>query len=157
MKNSFSRIYCLAVCTACMFVLSSCKVGRFVYYNFADITDHNIFPARTAKPDSLTFYYAEAKVPEAPKNIKVNGKESSFREYLKNNETVAFLVIRNDTLLFEEYYDGYNHESVVASFSMAKSVTSLLIGCAIDDGHIKSVNEPVISYVPNLKITAFRM
>lgn len=126
-------------------------MGRFVYYNFANITDYKIFPTRTAKADSIKFYYKDSKTPKFPKTLTNNGKVLTFDEFLKTNKTVAFLIIKNDTLQYEKYFSGYNQESVVASFSMAKSVTSILIGCAIDDGLIKSVDESVISYIPELK------
>lgn len=131
--------------------LSSCKIGRFAYYNFANITDHKIFPARTAVNDSAKFHFDTAKVAKAPKKITFNGKEITFDEYLAYNNTVAFLIIKNDTIQYENYFNGYSRESVVASFSMAKSVTSILIGCAMDDGLIKSVDEPIVKYIPELK------
>lgn len=134
-----------------LFMLPSCKVGRFAYYNFADITDHKIFPSRTAVNDSAKFQYHNAERIKAPKTITLNGKEVSFEKFLSINKTVAFLVIKNDSIQYENYFNGYSRESVVASFSMAKSVTSLLIGCALDDGLIKSIDEPVINYIPELK------
>jgi CubicO group peptidase (beta-lactamase class C family) len=68
---------------------------------------------------------------------------------------VAFLVIRHDTIQYEKYFKGYDQESIVPSFSMAKSITSILIGCAIDEGLIQSVNEPITDYIPELKKNGF--
>lgn len=132
-------------------VFTSCKLGRFVYYNFADITDYKIFPVRTAKKSDQPFTYNIATEGKSPRTITRNGKEVSFESYLRQNKTVAFLIIKNDTIQYEKYFDGYDQSSVVASFSMAKSVTSILIGCAINDGLIKSVNEPITNYIPELK------
>ncbi len=131
-------------------LFSSCKLGRFVYYNFANITDHKIFPYRTAKRDSVAFKFAEPEKQKFPKTLTLDGKESDFEQYLTKNKTVAFLVIKNDSLVCEKYFNGYSQESIVASFSMAKSITSILIGCAIDDRFINSVEEPVITYIPEL-------
>ncbi|WP_245756714.1 serine hydrolase domain-containing protein [Flexibacter flexilis] len=64
---------------------------------------------------------------------------------------MAFLIIKNDTIQYEKYFGKYNQESIVPSFSMAKSVTSILIGCAIDDKLIQSVDEPITNYIPELK------
>ena len=130
---------------------TSCKMGRFVYYNFANITDHKIFPYRTATNDSVKFTFETSEKPKVPRTLTFGDKEYGFDEYLEKNKTVAFLIIKNDTLLCEKYYNGYKQESVVNSFSMAKSITSILIGCAIDDGLIQSVEEPVTKYVPELK------
>jgi len=150
MKYFFKPIN-IAALVAVLLILSSCKIGRFVYYNFANITDHKIFPSRTAANDSVTFTFADPAKPKIPRSVTFGDKEYDFEDYLIKNKTVAFLIIRNDTLLCEKYYRGYNEASVVNSFSMAKSVTSILIGCAIDDGFIQSVEEPVIKYIPELK------
>lgn len=139
------------IAAAMLFTLSSCKVGRFVYYNFANITDHEIFPSRELKADSIKFIFPVAAVQKLPTSVTVNGKAQDFEHFLEDRNTVAFLVIKNDSIVYEKYFNGYEQSSVVASFSMAKSVTSLLIGCAIDDGLIRSVDEPVTNYIPELK------
>ncbi|MFP9115680.1 serine hydrolase domain-containing protein [Flavobacterium sp. RHBU_3] len=146
----FSKVFSVVLLFAVCGFVSSCKLGRFVYYNFANITDYKIFPNRTAKNDSVKFTFTTPNKPRAPRQITFGDKQYDFDEYLKKNKTVAFLIIKNDTLLCEKYYNGYTEESVVASFSMAKSITSILIGCAIDDGLILSVEEPVIKYIPEL-------
>jgi CubicO group peptidase (beta-lactamase class C family) len=62
-----------------------------------------------------------------------------------NNElgTVAFLVIKNDSLWYENYAEGYGITSQTNSFSMAKSITSALLGKAIKDGYISSLDQPI--------------
>ncbi|MXN90713.1 serine hydrolase [Flavobacterium sp. Sd200] len=134
--------------TSLFFVATSCKVGRFVYYNFPNITDHKIFPARTAEASEEKHHFLTTDKPKVPKSFTVGGKETQFEYYLEKNNSVAFMIIKNDTIQYEKYFNGYNEESVVASFSMAKSVTSLLVGCALDDGIIRSVEEPIVNYVP---------
>ncbi|WGF93676.1 serine hydrolase [Aequorivita marisscotiae] len=62
--------------------------------------------------------------------------------------TVAFLVIKNDSIWFEKYFDGFGRNSQTNSFSMAKSITSALLGKAIDDGFIESLNQPVGDFYP---------
>jgi CubicO group peptidase (beta-lactamase class C family) len=68
-----------------------------------------------------------------------------------NYQTVAFLVVRNDSLLYEKYWEGCDEHSLVNSFSMAKSINAALIGCALRDGFIKSVDEPVGNYLDGFK------
>jgi CubicO group peptidase (beta-lactamase class C family) len=72
----------------------------------------------------------------------------SLRKTLQTGETVAFLVIKNDSLCYEEYWDGYSDSSYSNSFSMAKSIISILVGVAIDEGKISSVKDPVGKYIP---------
>ena len=74
-------------------------------------------------------------------------------------ETVAFMVIQNDSIQYERYWHGYSADSMSNSFSMAKSWVSTLIGVAIKDGIIKTINQPVCDFLPefclgdNSKIT----
>ncbi len=62
--------------------------------------------------------------------------------------TDAFLVIKNDSIWYEKYFDGFGKNSQTNSFSMAKSITSALLGKAIDDGFIKSLEQPVADFYP---------
>ncbi|MCG9881402.1 MAG: beta-lactamase family protein [Bacteroidia bacterium] len=71
------------------------------------------------------------------------------------NKTLAFLIIKDDSILYERYFKGYSKENIVPSFSVAKSVCSILIGCAIDEKLIQSVNDPVTLYIPELKKNGF--
>lgn len=77
------------------------------------------------------------------KAIEYNQKPLSkiLSENLKSTNTVAFVVVKDGKLLHEQYWDGYNENSRTNSFSMAKGVTALLLGAAIDDGIIKSENQ----------------
>jgi len=66
------------------------------------------------------------------------------------NETVALLIIKNDSIYFEKYYDGYGVDSKSNSFSIAKSYVSALLGKAIMEGYIESLDQPVIDFIPEL-------
>jgi CubicO group peptidase (beta-lactamase class C family) len=62
--------------------------------------------------------------------------------------TVAYVIIKNDSIWFEEYYDGFNEDSKTNSFSMAKSYVSGLMQKAIQDGYIKNLDQPVCDFLP---------
>ena len=62
--------------------------------------------------------------------------------------TVAYVIIKNDSIWFENYYDGFNENSKSNSFSMAKSYVSGLMQKAIQDGYIKSLEQPVCDFLP---------
>ena len=64
-------------------------------------------------------------------------------------KTVAFMVIVNDSIHFEEYWHGYSHDTMSNSFSMSKSWVSTLIGVAITEGAIDDVDQKVSVYLPN--------
>ena len=146
MKN----FICLVILICCA---SSCKVGRFVYYNYANITDYKVFPNRPIANDPKQIFQFKKREGEPLKIKMKNG--SNFEEYLEKNKTVAFLVIQNDTIQYENYFNKYEQESIVASFSMAKSFTSFLIGCAIEDKYINSVKDPVTMYLPEMEENGF--
>lgn len=82
-------------------------------------------------------------------NAKTLSQEQT--ENFKRLETIAFMVIKNDSIVHEQYWDGHNAESHTNSFSMAKTITSILIGIAIDEGKIKNVEQPVSDFLPEFK------
>ena len=128
-------------------LLTSCQLGRYVFYNFADIKDYSKFPSRLLTANTSPFYFQTTNKGRFPKVLN----NIPFDKYLEDNKTVAFLIINNDTIQYEKYFKGYDKQSIVPSFSIAKSVTSILIGCAIDEGLIKSIDEPITNYIPELK------
>src|SRR5690606_16438885 len=67
---------------------------------------------------------------------------------VEKKKTIAYLVIQNDSILFEQYWDGYSDSSLSGSFSMAKSVVSLLIGIALEEGKIGSLDDKIAQYIP---------
>lgn len=77
--------------------------------------------------------------------------KDEYLENFKKYQTVAFVVIKNDSLYHEQYWDGYSDTSHSNSFSMAKSITSILAGIAIGEGKIKSVDEHVSDFIPQFK------
>ena len=66
-------------------------------------------------------------------------------------ETAAFLVFKNDSIITEKYYNGYDENSVINSFSMAKTLISVSLAKAIEQGYIKSLDQKVIDFIPELK------
>jgi len=82
-----------------------------------------------------------------------NYNKAQLPEFIKpineNLETVAFMVIINDSIQYEEYWHGYSADTMSNSFSMSKSWVSTLIGIALTEGKIKSVDEKVCDFLPN--------
>ena len=77
-------------------------------------------------------------------NSKVESKNLININKLK--ETTSYLIIQNDSIVFEKYYLGYNQDSISNSFSMAKSFVSAMLGKAISDGYIKGLDQPVSDF-----------
>jgi CubicO group peptidase (beta-lactamase class C family) len=76
----------------------------------------------------------------------------SALDFIEEYETVSFLVIYKDSLLFEKYWQGFNDTTISNSFSMAKSIIGVLTGIALDKGYIKSLEDPVYYYLPQYDI-----
>lgn len=150
------KLFSILIVIIASVILSSCKLTRFVVYNFANITDYKIFPSRPLVSSETKFKFYSTEKGRYPKELNMGINRVPFDQLLEDNKTVAFLIIKNDTIQYEKYFNGYNQESIIASFSMAKSITSILIGCAIDDGLIKSVEEPITIYLPELEKNGFR-
>jgi CubicO group peptidase (beta-lactamase class C family) len=143
----------LLVLLPLLLLANSCHLGRFVAWNAADINDYKKFPSRPVASPAQAFHFIEAQENQAlkmPKEIRLKKNTYIFEEALEKSGTVSFLVIRNDSLLYEKYFDRYEEASIIPSFSVAKSFVSALVGIAVAEGHIKSVDEPVTRYLKDL-------
>jgi len=85
-----------------------------------------------------------------PVTVKGRVVERRLDEFLEETGTEAFLVIQGDAVLYERYFNGYGHDSQLYTFSVAKSFVSALVGVAVGEGLIGSVDDPVTRYVPEL-------
>ncbi len=115
---------------------------KALLYNFADIDDYKLFSNRTIDKSSTPIPWAISK------NYNKKNISDSLRKKLTALETIAVLIIKNDTIDYEEYWNGYNDSSFSNSFSMAKSYVSALTGIALQEGQLKSINEPICDYLP---------
>lgn len=138
-----------------LLLLNGCTLGRMVVYGFSDIKDYKRFPDRELPQVGTPFQFTPHPDADhlAHKGVRLTYQERSVSldSVFDATNTVAFLVIRHDSLLYERYFDGYDQDDWVASFSMAKSYTSALIGIAIAEGKIGSVEDPICDYLPELK------
>lgn len=74
----------------------------------------------------------------------------NFENYLEDLDTQAFIVIQDDKIRYEKYFNSVQRDTLLTSFSVAKSFTSALIGIAIEQGYINSVDDPITEYLPEL-------
>jgi CubicO group peptidase (beta-lactamase class C family) len=87
--------------------------------------------------------------------IKTDDVSMTVDEYVRKQNVAGLIVVKNGTVVYERYELGNTRESRWLSYSVAKSVTSLLVGAAIRDGYIKSVDERVTDYLPRLRNSAY--
>lgn len=84
-------------------------------------------------------------------SYRFQGRQSSLDDYLSRNPVTGLLIARDDTILFEHYQYARIERDRLVPPSMVKSITGLLVGLAIADGAIKSIDETPETYVPGLK------
>ncbi len=92
---------------------------------------------------------------EPPLHYEFGGETRTLDDYLARNPATGLLIARGDTILIERYQYGRNDRHRFTSWSMAKTVTSMLVGIAIAEGHIHSVDDPAAAYVPALRGTEY--
>ena len=133
-------------------ISGACHVGRFFAWNVADLGDYKKFPAIDVKNSGETFRFTNTPDHDLFTDIPYNNVGHDLDSLLshRSSKTIAFIVIRNDSILFEKYWDGYSADKPVPSFSVAKSFTSALVGIAIEEGKISSIDAKVSDYVPEL-------
>ena len=135
---------CLCITGVWLFLPSNYYVRRALTHFMPKIDQYSIFENRIIKagnPQSWRHsdYYNQASIPE-----KYTG---DFEEL----GTVAYVIIQNGELLFEQYWEGYSNTSKSNPFSVSKSIVSLAVGCAIDDGYILDIDQPVSDFFPQYK------
>ncbi|NOH03407.1 MAG: serine hydrolase [Chloroflexi bacterium] len=128
---------------------------RLVMYGQSDINDHLIFPERAIQNgDNVSVLEKGSEsVPQTiPWYDPIAKKErvENLGELIQLTDTNAFIVLRDDRIVYEGYFNGTGRDSIHTSFSAAKSSVSALIGAAIADGSIASVDDPVIQYIPEI-------
>jgi len=141
-------------------LLSGCRLVKLGQFYLSENHQKPKYPSRIVSNDPaqiFTFKKGEANVQKQISDIIYTpggkkGKPTPLNTYLdRDTKTTAFLVIRRDTILFEKYYDKFDENSLLPSFSVAKSFTSALMGIAIQEGYIQSEEDLVITYLPELK------
>ena len=107
----------------------------------ADITDYkyfeNITLSKSTSPQPWPIHKDYNNLPETENLKKIHAELG----------TVAYLIIKNDSIWHEKYYQGYKKNSYSNSFSMAKSIVSATMGKAIQNGYFESIDDKVSSYV----------
>ena len=87
---------------------------------------------------------------ETVQNVKYDGKRITFDDFLRKTSTNAFLIVRDGKITYESYLNGKNEKTILPSYSVAKTMTSLLIGQLIDEGKIKE-SDTFVSILPKFK------
>ncbi|WP_111683125.1 serine hydrolase domain-containing protein [Winogradskyella tangerina] len=127
------------------YILKGVRVVYFTGHVTAFIDDYPYFENDTIKKGNRTDewdLHKDYNTIEATDILKDTNTEFG---------TVAFMIIKNDSIYYEWYADGYSADSKTNSFSMAKSITTSLMAKAIMDGYIESLDQPISDFYPEFK------
>jgi CubicO group peptidase (beta-lactamase class C family) len=147
----------LVTLAAWIAVAGPVTVYRVVRYGDTMIDEFKFYPFRRLRASESPFLFEENRSGLfVPSVVELDGRtQSELEDLLQSNDTIAFLIIKDDALVYERYYQGHSQSSLSQSFSMAKSFTSALVGMALDDGLIASVDQPVTGFIPELAEAGF--
>jgi CubicO group peptidase (beta-lactamase class C family) len=138
-------------------VFVSCKA---IIYNVPNVTDYKIFNTKTIScaknPTIIPKSLEQVQLPDyklwaISKDDKKVYKAKTPEEFFIENGTLSLIIIRNDTIIYENYFNGFKSDEIHTIFSVCKSFLSTLTGIAINEGFIKSVNQPVSDFIPAFK------
>lgn len=122
-------------------------VGRFSHFD-------EIYPShRVAKGEGASPLRRASKELEQP--YAFQGRTYSLRDYLERDPATGLLIARGDEILFEHYRYARTDRHRLLSQSMAKTITGLLVGIAVSEGAIRSIDQPAADYVPSLTGTEY--
>jgi CubicO group peptidase (beta-lactamase class C family) len=154
MRNKINILFFAII----MLAISSCEVYNTMRFGaLPNQNDYSHFPQRKIENQSPVFNFIKPnKDPSLGKligltNKSLNPSNVELDSFVKLHNTISFLIIRNDTILYEKYNGKYADTSLVSSFSMVKPMISTLIGIAVEEGKIKSVDNPITDYLPEFK------
>jgi len=118
------------------------------YSHFDELTPARIVP-RAASP----WLFQRAAEPEI--SYTFGGERHTIMDYLNRQPTTGLLIARDDTILYEHYRYARSERDRFLSQSMAKTITAMLIGIAVADGAIKSIDDEAATYVTGLAGTEY--
>lgn len=107
-----------------------------------------MFPSRQVRRATTPWLFKRA--PEPVISYTFGPERRSIADYLSHNPTTGLLIAKDDTILYEHYQYARTDRDRLLSQSMAKTITAMLIGIAVSEGKIKSIDDPVSAYVPGL-------
>jgi len=114
-----------------------------------------LFPTRTVHRGETTQTLPVSNQPFPEFTYSVDGRTYDLFDVLSLNRVSGLLIIRNGEILFEKYLLGNDEQTRWMSMSVVKSMTAMLIGAAIQDGYIASIDDPIVNYLPRFKGTAY--
>ncbi len=130
-------------------------LARNMAWDGSHIWDYQKYPGRVIDNGPSVSTFQQDLSPELVPSIEYSQggqlKQADFEQFLQSTQTTSFIVIKDDKVVVERYANGFSRDSIVTSFSIAKSFTSALVGIAIQEGYIRSVDDAIVDNLPELR------
>jgi CubicO group peptidase (beta-lactamase class C family) len=129
----------------------SCIYARIFYYNVPNLDAPQYFDSRAVRASPTPLPLSKSDVEETPALTESERTTyATFDAMLERNDTRAFVELRDDTIVYERYFDGVTATTALPSFSISKTFAALLVGCAVGDSIVESLDASVVDYIPEL-------
>jgi CubicO group peptidase (beta-lactamase class C family) len=144
------------------FLLCSCGAfSKFSKIGIPEADDYKLFASRKIDTGNEVFHFDQADTDlRLGEKIEVDSKKMDASDqklglFLKEYKTLSFMIIRNDTILYQYFDESKKDSSIVTSFSVSKAFISGLIGIAISEGLIPGTETSITTYFPELENQGF--
>lgn len=114
-----------------------------------------LFPTRAVKRGGHVYPIPESDTPLEAFEFESDGKRYDLYDYVTLNDVTGLLIVKDGESVFELYQSGNTEATRWMSMSVVKSISATLVGAAIHDGHIESIDDPVVRYLPRLAGSAY--
>jgi CubicO group peptidase (beta-lactamase class C family) len=115
---------------------------------------HRIMPSRVVRAPNEPFRFARGERP-LEVEYRYEGETRTLAQFLERVSATGFLVVKDDAIVAERYFQGADERTTFTSWSMAKSFVSTLVGMSLGDGRIESLDDPISRYAPELEESAY--
>jgi CubicO group peptidase (beta-lactamase class C family) len=156
------KIYELGCLVILLYLITSCgRISKISKVGLPEADDYRLFASREIETGTDVFHFFK---PTLNLNLgetievdsrKIDASDQKLGLFLKEYKTLSFLIIRNDTILYEYFDESKKDSSIVTSFSIAKAFISGLIGIAISEGKIPGTGTSITAYFPELQDQGF--
>lgn len=129
---------------------TGCIFSRMFYYNTPSLGAPSYFDSREVAASPAPKPWKREKDASFALTETEQKSYKTFDELLEKNKTRAFLVLADDRIVYERYFDGVTEKTLLPSFSISKTLGALLVGCAMHDGLFASVDDKLVKFIPEL-------
>lgn len=140
---------------ALFLLLAGCTSVKMILGGKPGIEDYKKYDYSLVEKGDTVFEFPGSQQTYLLDSLYVNetepllfGKPVTLQTFLKQTQTQEFLVIHNDSIVYNYTAPGYS-QTWINTFSISKSLISLLVGIALDEGVIKSLDDEIVNYLPN--------